>query len=81
MQTPCAPCTWRIFTRFPLRISTSTWAGRSRSSRRALFDKIVTRRRGGFCYELNGLLCGLLRELGFRVTMLSAEVARAVRRL
>ena len=42
----------------------------------ALFDKIVTRRRGGFCYELNGLFCGLLRELGFRVTMLSAEVAR-----
>jgi len=42
----------------------------------ALFDKIVTRRRGGFCYELNGLFCALLRELGFRVTMLSAEVAR-----
>jgi N-hydroxyarylamine O-acetyltransferase len=42
----------------------------------ALFHKIVTRRRGGFCYELNGLFCALLRELGFRVTMLSAEVAR-----
>lgn len=42
----------------------------------ALFEKIVTRRRGGFCYELNGLFCGLLRELGFRVHMLSAEVAR-----
>ncbi len=42
-----------------------------------LFDKIVTRGRGGFCYELNGLLCGLLRELGFQVTMLSAGVARA----
>jgi N-hydroxyarylamine O-acetyltransferase len=41
----------------------------------ALFDKIVTRRRGGFCYELNGMFRGLLRELGFRVTMLSAEVA------
>jgi N-hydroxyarylamine O-acetyltransferase len=42
----------------------------------ALFDKVVTRRRGGFCYELNGLFCLLLRELGFGVTMLSAEVAR-----
>jgi N-hydroxyarylamine O-acetyltransferase len=42
----------------------------------ALFDKVVTHRRGGFCYELNGLLCALLREMGFRVTMLSAEVAR-----
>jgi N-hydroxyarylamine O-acetyltransferase len=37
-----------------------------------LFDKIVTRRRGGFCYELNGLFAALLRELGFDVTLLSA---------
>ena len=44
----------------------------------ALFEKIVTRRRGGFCYELNGLFAALLRELGFNVTMLSAEVANAV---
>lgn len=41
----------------------------------ALFDKIVVRRRGGFCYELNGLFAALLRELGFRVEMLSAGVA------
>src|SRR5262249_9039065 len=39
------------------------------------FDKIVERRRGGFCYELNGLFAALLRELGFDVTMLSAGVA------
>src|ERR1700690_1319067 len=32
-----------------------------------LFEKIVTRRRGGFCYELNGLFAALLRELGFSV--------------
>lgn len=38
----------------------------------ALFDKIVVRRRGGFCYELNGLFAALLRQLGFDVTMLSA---------
>src|SRR5262245_33969275 len=42
----------------------------------ALFQKIVTRRRGGFCYELNGLFSALLRELGFDVSMLSAQVAR-----
>lgn len=42
----------------------------------ALFRKIVERRRGGFCYEANGLFAALLRELGFAVTMLSAEVAR-----
>jgi N-hydroxyarylamine O-acetyltransferase len=43
----------------------------------ALFDKIVERRRGGFCYECNGLFAALLRTLGFEVTMLSAEVAKA----
>jgi N-hydroxyarylamine O-acetyltransferase len=43
----------------------------------ALFRKIVIQRRGGFCYELNGLFAALLRELGFSVTCLSARVARA----
>ena len=38
----------------------------------ALQDKIVRRRRGGFCYELNGLFAALLRELGHDVTLLSA---------
>src|SRR5262245_39731528 len=45
--------------------------------RDALFEKIVLRRRGGFCYELNGLFAALLRALGFDVTLLSAGVARA----
>src|SRR4051812_10193641 len=40
----------------------------------ALFEKIVVRRRGGFCYELNGLFATLLRALGFDVAMLSAGV-------
>lgn len=43
----------------------------------ALFDKVVVRRRGGFCYELNGLFAALLRALGFDVAMLSAGVADA----
>jgi N-hydroxyarylamine O-acetyltransferase len=43
----------------------------------ALFTKIVTNRRGGFCYEANGLFAALLRALGFNVAMLSAEVANA----
>ncbi|HLG17770.1 MAG TPA: arylamine N-acetyltransferase [Blastocatellia bacterium] len=42
----------------------------------ALFDKIVRRRRGGFCYELNGMFAWLLGQLGFEVTMLQAGVAR-----
>src|SRR5687768_5627244 len=41
----------------------------------ALFEKIVRQRRGGFCYELNGLFAALLRSLGFSVDMLSAGVA------
>lgn len=41
-----------------------------------LFTKIVENRRGGFCYELNGLFAALLTALGYKVTFLSAEVAR-----
>lgn len=38
--------------------------------------KVVELRRGGFCYELNGAFAALLRALGYRVTLLSARVAR-----
>ena len=41
-----------------------------------LVDKIVRRRRGGFCYELNGLFALLLRALGFEVRLLSAQFPR-----
>jgi N-hydroxyarylamine O-acetyltransferase len=41
----------------------------------ALFDKVVRRRRGGFCYELNSLFAALLRALGFHVTYLSGRVS------
>ena len=40
----------------------------------ALWDKIVVRKRGGFCYELNGLFASLLNQLGYRVTHLNARV-------
>lgn len=43
----------------------------------ALFTKIVERRRGGFCYECNGLFAALLRALGFKVEMLAAGVAKS----
>jgi len=39
----------------------------------ALWDKIVGRGRGGFCFELNGLFSELLRALGFDVTLLAAR--------
>ena len=40
-----------------------------------LATKIIEQHRGGFCYELNGLFSLLLKQLGFQVTLLSAEVA------
>ncbi|MCC2685726.1 MAG: acetyltransferase [Paenibacillaceae bacterium] len=42
----------------------------------ALFDKIVVRRRGGFCFESNALFGWLLGELGFPVTNLFARFWR-----
>ena len=38
--------------------------------------KIVEERRGGFCYEMNGAFAALLQAMGFKVTLLSARVAR-----
>jgi N-hydroxyarylamine O-acetyltransferase len=40
----------------------------------ALFDKIVRRRRGGYCYELNGLFGLMLDALGFERRPVSARV-------
>jgi N-hydroxyarylamine O-acetyltransferase len=42
----------------------------------AAYAKIVERRRGGWCYEMNGLFSWALREIGFDVTRLSAGVMR-----
>lgn len=39
-----------------------------------LYAKIVIQKRGGFCYELNGLFYQLLIEIGFTVKMVSARV-------
>lgn len=33
----------------------------------SLFDKIVSRRRGGYCFELNALFAALLKALGYDV--------------
>ncbi|MFC0863836.1 arylamine N-acetyltransferase [Sphaerimonospora cavernae] len=38
-------------------------------------EKIVTRRRGGTCYELNGAASELLRALGYDVVVLAARIA------
>lgn len=40
------------------------------------YAKIVGARRGGFCYELNGLFAELLNELDFPSRIISARVAK-----
>jgi len=43
---------------------------------RAIFAKLVTGRRGGWCYEMNGLFAWALEQIGFRVTRLASTVGR-----
>jgi N-hydroxyarylamine O-acetyltransferase len=43
------------------------------------YEKIVLRRRGGWCYEQNGLFGWALAEIGFEVTRVAASVMRAER--
>lgn len=45
----------------------------------AIFVKLVTERRGGWCYEQNGLFARALGALGFTVTRMSGGVMRALR--
>lgn len=40
------------------------------------YEKIIKKKRGGFCYELNGLFNQLLKELGFQTKIISARVAQ-----
>ncbi|WP_293904271.1 arylamine N-acetyltransferase [Phenylobacterium sp.] len=45
----------------------------------AAFNKLVHGRRGGWCYEMNGVLGAVLDDIGFKVTRLAGGVMRAVR--
>ncbi|MFD1030586.1 arylamine N-acetyltransferase family protein [Metaplanococcus flavidus] len=42
----------------------------------SIYDKVVNQGRGGYCYELNGLFCWLLQQLGFDAKMISATVLK-----
>ena len=44
----------------------------------ALYEKIVERKRGGYCFELNGLFHDLLAALGYEVDRLAARVTSAL---
>lgn len=39
-----------------------------------IFEKVIKNKRGGFCYELNGLFYELLKSIGFNVIRISARV-------
>ncbi|MDM7996789.1 MAG: arylamine N-acetyltransferase [Acidobacteriota bacterium] len=41
----------------------------------SLFNKIVKERRGGYCFEMNGIFSLALQAMGFKVTNLLAKVA------
>ena len=41
----------------------------------SFYEKVVGEKRGGFCYELNGLFCELLNKLEFPSRMVSARVS------
>lgn len=41
-----------------------------------IYDKIVKNRRGGYCFELNGLLYHMLEEMGFSVRSCFARFLR-----
>ena len=41
-----------------------------------LYEKVINRNQGGYCFELNGLFGWLLRELGYRVTDYAARYLR-----
>jgi arylamine N-acetyltransferase len=43
-------------------------------SSKALTDKLVHRRRGGYCYEHNGLMGYVLKEIGYRVRRFAGRV-------
>lgn len=44
-------------------------------SSESLYRKIVENKRGGFCYELNGLFFELLQEIGYKSKRISARVS------
>nr|WP_321396864.1 arylamine N-acetyltransferase [uncultured Desulfobacter sp.] len=55
--------------------SVGCWLGDNLSlDLESLYNRIVVHRRGGYCFEQNGLLYGLLKELGFSVSLYLARV-------
>ncbi|MGI9451569.1 MAG: arylamine N-acetyltransferase family protein, partial [Geminicoccaceae bacterium] len=51
------------------------WKRHIQLDEQLLFNKIIGERRGGFCYELNGLMVAILKQFGFEAHLMSAAVA------
>ncbi|UCD32930.1 MAG: arylamine N-acetyltransferase [Desulfobacterales bacterium] len=45
-------------------------------SSKHIYEKIVSKKRGGFCYECNILFCNLINGLGFHAEYLSARMVK-----
>ena len=68
---------WAHQTHVPFEDLNTSWLGRPVSLEiPALYDKVVLRRRGGYCYELNALFTRLLLDLGFDARSVFCRVVR-----
>ena len=68
---------WAHQTHVPFEDLNSGWLGLPVSLEiPELFDKVVLRRRGGYCYELNALFTRLLMDLGFDARSVFCRVVR-----
>ncbi|MCD8249854.1 MAG: arylamine N-acetyltransferase [Lachnospiraceae bacterium] len=46
----------------------------------ALFEKLIVRKRGGYCFELNGLFLRLLQALGYEAYPVAVRITKTGRR-
>ena len=84
IEAPSLPFLTRLQRRHLLRVPFENldifWGNPIPLDVQRAWSKVVEQRRGGFCYELNGLFAAALTALGFRVSLLSARVWRKAER-
>lgn len=65
---------WRHLQRYPFQSLSTVLSEPIELEPEVVFDKLVTQRRGGYCYELNGLLTQVLQHIGFMVNTLTGYI-------
>ena len=82
-EAPCADLdgldalVWAHQTHVPFEDLNTSWLKRPVSLEiPALYEKVVLRRRGGYCYELNALFTRLLLDLGYDARSVFCRVVR-----